>query len=95
MLQQYYNEICMGFWADPDPSTCGCRGSGWYCSDLDTWHECSYHYKGQPHPEDWYCDEESTETAEPTEPLVSDVIRGMHSFGNMTQAEAEKNDIPF
>jgi hypothetical protein len=48
-LQDEYNEFCRGYWADPDPKHCGCRGCGWALSDLDTWHQCPYH-KG-PHPE--------------------------------------------
>lgn len=26
--------------------------SGWLLSDFDTWHKCSLHYKGQPHPDE-------------------------------------------
>lgn len=37
---------------DPDVTRCKCRGNGWALSELDTWHKCRYHYKGQPHPED-------------------------------------------
>lgn len=43
----------------PEASECWCRGSGWIYTDWDSHHECPYHYRGQPHPEDddhdfWY-----------------------------------------
>ncbi len=28
---------------------CGCRGGGWHCTDLDSWHACPHH--SGPHPE--------------------------------------------
>ncbi len=41
------------YFAHPDPSQCGCRGSGYYLSQVDTWHECPFHHiVGQAHPED-------------------------------------------
>ena len=64
MLQAMYNEICQGHWMHFDGAICGCGGSGWFLSDLDTFHECSYHHvAGQPHPEDYCCEgyEESNE----------------------------------
>jgi len=39
-------------WAHPAPSVCGCKGSGWFLSEVDTWHQCPYHGAGVPHPED-------------------------------------------
>jgi hypothetical protein len=51
-LQDYYNQFNTGVWADPDPKVCLCRGSGWALSDVDTFHECRFHYTGQRHPED-------------------------------------------
>ncbi len=58
ILQDYYDEFRMGYWADPDPKVCLCRGSGYALSDVDTWHECPIHFKkGQRHPEDPYPDE--------------------------------------
>jgi hypothetical protein len=60
-LQTYFNEICRtGAWSDPDPDLCGCRGSGWWNSEVDTWHKCRYHRPGAPHPE-WATDEELEE----------------------------------
>lgn len=52
-LQQYYDDFRTGYWADPDPAHCRCRGSGYALSEVDTWHQCPYHFKpGQGHPED-------------------------------------------
>lgn len=54
-LKDYYDEFRRGYWADEDPNVCKCRGSGYALSDVDTWHECPFHYrKGQRHPEDDY-----------------------------------------
>ena len=52
-LQQYYDAVCRNpsLWSHPDPAECGCHGSGWWLSDVDTWHECPAHYTGQTHPE--------------------------------------------
>lgn len=52
-LQAYYEAFCTGYWANPDEDRCQCRGSGWALSEVDTWHACPAHYKGQPHPEDY------------------------------------------
>lgn len=52
-LTQYYTEFAQaGAWASPEKGECGCRGSGWFLSEVDTVHRCSYHYNGQPHPEE-------------------------------------------
>lgn len=53
-LQDYYDACKTGFWANPDCRRCGCKGRGYWLSDLDTWHECPYHFSGQPHPNDDY-----------------------------------------
>lgn len=50
--QAYYEAFRTGYWADPDPAFCRCRGRGWALSEVDTWHQCHIHYKGQRHPED-------------------------------------------
>jgi hypothetical protein len=48
----YFNEFCKsGAWVREDASECGCRGSGWFLSDLDTFHKCGVHNDGQPDPE--------------------------------------------
>lgn len=31
---------------------CRCGGSGWALSEVDTFHECPFHYEGQPNSED-------------------------------------------
>lgn len=52
-LQQYYDNFAKtGAWSDPEAEHCGCRGGGWWHSELDTLHQCRYHYKGQPSSED-------------------------------------------
>lgn len=53
-LQAYYNNFASqpSRWMDSDPARCGCRGSGWWASEVDTWHECPVHFTGQTHPED-------------------------------------------
>jgi hypothetical protein len=51
-LQNYYDNFCRpAVWACEDADKCGCRGSGWFLSELDTWHECPVHYRGQPNSE--------------------------------------------
>lgn len=66
MLQDYFNEFSQGYWADPDPKQCGCRGSGYALSDVDTWHKCPYHCTPTTrHPEeDWGDGEEPTQCLE-------------------------------
>jgi hypothetical protein len=36
----------------PNPARCGCRGTGYWLTQLDVWHCCGIHGKGAPHPED-------------------------------------------
>lgn len=50
-LQDEFNYMQSGQWAERNPLTCPCKGSGWKLSDLDTWHECPYHKHGSTHPE--------------------------------------------
>jgi hypothetical protein len=50
--QQYYEAFSVGYWSDPDPAHCGCRGGGWALSEVDTWHRCPQHGAGVPHPEE-------------------------------------------
>ena len=52
----YYTEfICSSRWQDRDPERCGCGGSGWWLSELDTWHRCPVHAteENARHPEDY------------------------------------------
>lgn len=53
-LQAYYDNFASQSqrWADEDPEDCGCRGSGFFCSDVDTIHACPYHGDGARHPDD-------------------------------------------
>lgn len=51
-LQGYYDSFKLGYWAEEDPKNCLCYGCGWALSDVDTWHQCPIHFKGQRHPED-------------------------------------------
>ena len=55
-LTMIYEAAERGFWSNPNPSRCGCRGGGWFLSDVDSWHECPYH-GGTPYPEDDYHEE--------------------------------------
>lgn len=51
--QNYYDNFARAnVWASPVADECGCHGHGWWLSEVDTWHECPYHYAGQQHPED-------------------------------------------
>jgi len=64
--QLYHAGYSQAYWADEDPKKCGCRGSGWSLSNIDTWHSCPIHNTGQKHPyeqeaeaaaESWWEDE--------------------------------------
>lgn len=46
-----YQEAQQGAWATLNPNRCGCKGYGWFLSDVDTFHRCSFHGEGVPHPE--------------------------------------------
>lgn len=76
--------------ADADPARCGCRGHGWYLSEVDTFHKCPAHYAGQPHPED----ESALEPAGDFEPCEAPEITEPLPFLIATD-EASDNDIPF
>jgi hypothetical protein len=60
----YYQEVACNsaVWARKDAARCGCRGRGWWASEVDTWHCCPFHGEGVPHPED-YTDSEIAEMA--------------------------------
>jgi hypothetical protein len=49
--ETYYAACELGSFAHEDHEECGCR-AGWFLSEVDTFHTCPFHYKGQPHPED-------------------------------------------
>lgn len=65
-FEAHYYNCEAGYFAHPDASQCGCQGTGYYLSQVDTWHECPVHHvPGQPHPEDNFEDfEEEAETTE-------------------------------
>lgn len=57
-LTTYYNEFVLGHgWERESADECGCRGCGWFLSEVDTWHKCPTHNTGQRHPEDYDGDE--------------------------------------
>jgi len=64
LYTHYYQEVACNSstWADADAARCGCRGRGWWLSEVDTWHCCPCHGKGVPHPE-YPTDEEQAEMA--------------------------------
>jgi len=50
-LQAYYETCKANVWVREKPEECGCRGRGWFLSDVDTLHKCPVHSHGQPEPE--------------------------------------------
>jgi len=56
-LQQYYEACKANQWVRKDETECGCKGSGWFLSQVDTFHSCPLHNTGQPHPEELYSEE--------------------------------------
>ncbi len=82
----YYDEIARNSstWAHPRAALCGCRGGGWWISEVDTMHECPYHYsKDQPHPDD-----------APPDDAPPRMVVG-ERFGTPIYAPIEDDDIPF
>lgn len=51
-LQAIYDNANSGAWETLNPYECGCKGSGWLLSDVDTWHKCRTHNLKASHPED-------------------------------------------
>jgi hypothetical protein len=39
-------------WGHPEAAECGCRGTGWFVSEVDTVHKCGLHWEGEPCPHD-------------------------------------------
>ena len=83
-LQHYYDSVCAGGWQDSDPRHCGCRGRGWFLSEVDTWHQCRYHGVGVRHPED-----EDEGDYPPTIVTSRDILRDLQS------QELDEDDICF
>jgi len=50
-LQAYYDAFRTGYWATENEGECPCHGSGWALSEVDTWHKCPVHFRGQLSPE--------------------------------------------
>jgi hypothetical protein len=104
-LQAYYNAFRAAPWAHSDPDVCGCRGSGWALSDVDTWHECPIHHvEGQRHPEDDFDPEDYEVEPEPRtalERVIEDDVLAPERlvvgrrFGTPVYAPVESDDIPF
>lgn len=85
--EAHYRNCEAGYFAHPDASQCGCRGSGYYLSQLDTWHECPYHHvAGQAHPEDPGPEEYEAEPADPTESAPTEPA---------PPPDFDEEDIPF
>jgi len=55
--EAYAEEIRRGVWADPNPDRCGCKGTGLWVSDFDSYHECPFH--GDPDIPDPEWDDET------------------------------------
>jgi len=51
-IANYMESVNAGAWADENIFKCGCKGSGWFLSELDTRHECPWH-PGHPHPDEY------------------------------------------
>lgn len=48
---QYQVRVYVSTVSNRNPDLCSCNGSGWICSQYDTWEICPFHHHGQPHPE--------------------------------------------
>jgi hypothetical protein len=67
----YFHEVaCGSAWVDEDEAACGCRGSGWWLSELDTFHKCPLHAPDAPHPLDEEVPEDDALLGLPLDPLV-------------------------
>ena len=87
-LQHYYSEYACGHgWVREDAAECGCRGNGWWLSQVDTWHKCSHHYvAGQAHPEDHMSDDECD---------VGEAAPVVAYIAPASPTVYDENDIPF
>lgn len=90
-LQHYYDMCRQGAFARNDADECGCRGHGWFLSEVDTWHECPVHYAGQRHPEDDRSDEEFA-----ADEAAAHAAREAEPVPAMLDTDCcDDNDIPF
>lgn len=91
-LQAYYDNFATqpSRWCDRDESKCGCKGSGYFLSELDTWHECPAHFvEGQRHPED--------DSEDPVADAVASLLCFFYRLHPITFKvdTANDDDIPF
>jgi hypothetical protein len=95
-LQAYFNEFSEGHWADPDEKVCGCRGSGYALSDVDTWHKCPYH-PATRHPEDDYYDDDPVVNADSDELAITaeDMEAAETRLAVRAPVALTDDDIPF
>jgi hypothetical protein len=78
MLQGIYDSAARGDWVREDEDECGCRGGGWFLSDVDTWHKCPVHALNARHPED---------QPEPTDNMDGDHDTSMRDAGMGTDED--------
>jgi hypothetical protein len=91
MYEQYYRDMCSGYWAEEDVENCPCHGNGWVCSEVDTWHKCKYHFNNQHHPDHEYDDEENTCSCEHvTEQVKNEAVPQQYGYPSDSE-----DDIPF
>jgi hypothetical protein len=72
-LSLYFHEVALNSttWADVGHEACGCRGSGWWLSEVDTFHKCPFHAPDAPHPLDEDCEEDMSDAVFVEAPVVS------------------------
>jgi hypothetical protein len=88
-LAAYYEAFRTGWWAMESADACPCHGSGWALSEVDTWHECRFHFAGQLHPDAREGDIEEFEAAEYESMLAWAVKRGRASLTREESARRE------
>lgn len=104
--ETYYREVACNSttWAVPDADRCGCRGTGWWVSEVDTYHECPFHYDGQPGPDcteaDWEAYEAAKEAEEADAAAPVDNFPGIDRMGQAIHPAGDhfgpdEDDIPF
>lgn len=69
-------------WADADASKCGCRGTGWFTSEVDTLHACPMHVG--PHPD---ADEHEVDAVAPLAPAAGTVEKLVARFASIGSNE--------
>lgn len=94
---QYYHDVaCSGSWARENSDTCGCKGKGWWLSELDTWHQCPYHGKDVPHPEEYdYEQELKLEVESHAKEQGMTIEEYLNSLAPIVIETDNDDDIPF